>query len=151
MTRLEKCELLKKLGYTYNPDAGKIYSVRGKEIISIHSAGYIIIRNQRKFSGNVYAHHYAFFMTYGNVDFEMLDHINRDKTDNRICNLRIVTSQQNHFNRSNVKGYGWHKSSDKWRAYIMINQKQISLGYFNTEEEAKNAYLQAKLKYHIIF
>ena len=150
MTRLEKVQFLKEKGYKYDPETGKVYGVKGMEIISKHSGGYIIIRNTKYFSGNVYAHHYAYFMTYGNVDFEMLDHINRIKTDNRISNLRIVTSQQNHFNRSDVKGYGWHKSSGKWRSYIMINQKQISLGYFNTEEEALNAYLRAKEKYHTI-
>jgi len=149
MTRLEKCELLKSKGYTYDPETGKIYGISGKEIISRHSDDYILIRNHRIMKGNLYAHHYAYYSVYGNVDFEILDHINRDKTDNRISNLRIVTPQQNRFN-TNAKGYSYHKKNKKYQTCIMVNKKNITLGYFNTEEEARNVYLEAKKKYHII-
>ena len=148
MTRLEKCELLKFKGYTYYKETGKIFGVRGKEIIRKDDRGYILISNH---FGNqsLLGHHYAWYMTYGNVDFEMLDHINRDKSDNRICNLRIVNNQKNAFN-TNAKGYYFHKNTNKWRAQIQVEKKRIHLGLFNTEEEARNVYLEAKKKYHII-
>ena len=79
-----------------------------------------------------------------------IDHIDGDKTNNNISNLRVVTSQQNQFNMRNIKGYTWCKRDKKWRAQIQLNKKGIHLGYFDTEEEARNAYLEAKKKYHII-
>lgn len=78
------------------------------------------------------------------------DHINSVKTDNRRCNLREVTTQQNAFNQPRAKGYYFHKPSGKWMAYIRINAKLINLGYFEMEQEARAAYEQAKAIYHII-
>ena len=62
-------------------------------------------------------------------------------------NLRIVTSQENSFN-TNAKGY--IKKGKKFQAHIRINNKQIYLGYYDTEKDAHQAYLEAKEKYHII-
>ena len=64
-------------------------------------------------------------------------------------NLRIVSQQENSFN-TNAKGYSFDKSRNKYQAIIGINGKNIHLGRFDTEEEARNAYLEAKEKYHII-
>ena len=143
MTRLEKCELLKSKGYTYNPETGKIYGMFGKEIKRLSDDGYINLDN------NLRGHHFAWYWVYGNVDFEQLDHINRIKNDNRISNLRDVTHAENQLNRFG-KGYGWFKNKNKWRSYIQTNKLYKHLGYFNTEEEARQAYLQAKEKYHLI-
>lgn len=79
-----------------------------------------------------------------------IDHENHTRDDNSNDNLRVVTNQQNCFNRSNVKGYCWHKKRKKWMAYIKINGKNKHLGYFKKEEDARNAYLVAKAKYHVI-
>ena len=87
-------------------------------------------------------------LKYG--DKRQSDHINHSTLDNRILNLRIVTSQQNHFNRKNPKGYYWHKTNQKYLAQIKINNKKVYLGYFHTAEEAHNAYLEAKEHYHKI-
>lgn len=78
---------------------------------------------------------------------QIVDHINRDKLDNRVENLRIVTQQQNTFN-SIAKGY--RLEQNKWRASIMLDGKSIYLGRYDTEPEARQAYLDAKAKYHII-
>ena len=78
-----------------------------------------------------------------------IDHYNRDRRDNRLENLHVVTHQQNTFNRSDVKGYTL-RPSGKWLAKIAINGKQKHLGLYVTEEEARNAYLEAKKKYHPI-
>ena len=145
MNRLDKCELLKSKGYTYNPENGKIFGVYGKEITSQNTKGYIQIKRV-----NLLAHHFAWYMVYGNVDFNLLDHENRDKKDNRISNLRIITNQKNSFN-TKAKGYSYQKDAKrKWKAEIMVNGVSIYLGRFYTEEEARESYLQAKEKYHII-
>lgn len=75
-----------------------------------------------------------------------IDHINHNTIDNRIQNLRKATNTQNNFNRKNAKGY--IKYREKWQARIKINGKQKHLGYFDTEEQAREAYLRAKEKLH---
>ena len=78
-----------------------------------------------------------------------IDHIDGDKANNDIRNLRVVTSQQNSFN-TRAKGISWNKFAKKWAAQIWLNRKRIHLGYFDTDYEARNAYLEAKKKYHIM-
>jgi len=143
MTRLEKCELLKSKGYTYDPDTGKVFNPKDLEIIKKHK-GYTHIR-----SVELKSHHFAWFMTYGNVDYIELDHKNRIKTDNRISNLRISNRSQQNQNKD-CRGYYWHIKQKKWVSTIGVDNKKIWIGTFNTEEEAANAYLEAKKKYHII-
>lgn len=72
-----------------------------------------------------------------------VDHINRNKLDNRRCNLRIVTNQQNHFNRplnknnhSGCTGVSFHKASKKWCCQISRDGKCQYSGLFDTKEEA---------------
>lgn len=150
MTLLERCELAKDKGYTYDPNTGKIMNRRGREIKTKSTTGYYILclyLNKQKWV--LKFHHYAWYSSYGNVDFNMLDHFNQDKLDNRIHNLRIANAQINQHNRlKSTKGYYFNKSKRKWRAEIMLNNKTILLGYFNTEDEARQSYLNGKEKYH---
>ena len=80
-----------------------------------------------------------------------VDHIDKDKTNNNLSNLRMVTNQQNQFN-SKAKGY--HRRKDltikPWSAQIKKDGKQHHLGYFATEEDARQAYLTAKETMHVI-
>jgi hypothetical protein len=98
--------------------------------------------------------HRLIYLFY-NPDFDIfnkkiyIDHIDIDKSNNSIDNLRILTNQQNCFN-TNAKGCYFHKKSGKWVAKITINKKSIYLGRHKTEEEAHEAYLEAKKKYHKI-
>ena len=78
-----------------------------------------------------------------------IDHKNHDKTDNTDENLRVVTNQQNQFN-TNARGYSWYEHKQKWKAEIKVNYKQMHLGYFVKEEDARAAYLEAKERLHII-
>lgn len=80
---------------------------------------------------------------------KQIDHINRDKTDNRISNLRICTTQENNFNRmgwtyskSGLKGVTYDKRKNKFKARIGFNNKRLHLGYFDTAEEASRVYNQ---------
>jgi hypothetical protein len=79
----------------------------------------------------------------------MIDHYNRKRHDNRLENLHVVNGNQNQWNRDD-KGYYWDKERNKWRARITVNNKTIYLGTFEKEEDARNAYLEAKPKYHVI-
>ena len=79
----------------------------------------------------------------------VIDHIDRNRLNNNLNNLRIVSVQENAFN-TKAKGYSWHKKAQKYKSHIKINGKCLHLGYFDTEEEAHQAYLEAKTKYHII-
>ena len=81
---------------------------------------------------------------------DVIDHINRNRIDNRVENLRITTNQGNAFNRPKAKGYYWCKQRNKWNARIKLNGKSIHLGYYDTEEEARQAYLKGKEQYHTI-
>ena len=104
-----------------------------------------------------YLHHRIIYKFY-NPDWDIendsknnsIDHINGTTTDNRIQNLRNVTHQQNQWNRTKAKGYCWSKAMKKWQASINLDDKQIHLGFFDLEEDARNAYLEAKKIYHII-
>jgi hypothetical protein len=147
MTRLEKCELFKSKGYTYNPETGKIYGIKGNEIIRKCKYGYISLFNHK--IGHLKGHHFAWYMIYDDVDFNELDHKNTNPSDNRILNLRISNRSQQNQN-TNAKGYTLYKPTGQWQAQIYHNGKQIYLGRYNTEEEARQTYLLAKEKYHII-
>ena len=75
-----------------------------------------------------------------------VDHINRDKHDNRIENLRWTDARENTLNsekHENSKGYSWSKQKQRWRACIRINRKLKHLGYVKTEEEARKLYEKA--------
>jgi len=77
-----------------------------------------------------------------------IDHINHTRDDNSIENLRLVTNQQNNFNRDGVKGYC--RDRNKWKARIVLNGKVIPLGRFDKEEDAAAEYLKAKARLHVI-
>jgi len=78
-----------------------------------------------------------------------IDHINRQKKDNRLDNLRLVTSQENDFNRT-CKGYHFEAKTQKWRGSIKKNGKSYASPRFDTEQEARDWYLQKKAELHII-
>ena len=101
--------------------------------------GYIVITINRK---PYFAHRLAWLYIHGYMPKE-IDHINRDKSDNRICNLRSVNRSENNFNRnlqcnneSGVQGVSFYKSLNKWKVCINYKYKQLHLGYFKTKEEA---------------
>lgn len=84
-----------------------------------------------------------------------VDHKDGDRLNNRIANLRFANRQQNSNNTrrhkdstSGAKGVSWFKRDQCWRAYIVVNYKQIHLGYFSDFEKAKAAYAVAAQKHH---
>ena len=146
MNTLEKCKLAIELGFTYDPETGKIFGIRGKEIKSKFTTGYIkIIHSKFEFKG----HQFAWYWVHKEC-VDNLDHINGIRDDNRICNLRSVSHQQNQWNHTKAKGFYWDKKANKWKAQIGLNYKKIYLGLFDSEEDAREAYKKAKEIYHQI-
>ena len=119
------------------------------------SNGYTkIIIDQKKY----YAHRLIYFYHYGEMP-NTTDHINRDRLDNRIENLRSVTSSENSWNKpkaegnfsSKYKGVSWCKVMNKFRARIKTKGKEIRLGYFEKEDAASlayNNYIKKNFKEH---
>jgi HNH endonuclease len=99
------------------------------------------------------AHRIAWLLSSGEWPPEdmWLDHINRDRSDNRLCNLRLVSHRQNAWNTArhsdNIHGFkGVTFIADRtkpWQARIYANGKGKTLGYFATAEDAHAAYLAA--------
>ena len=78
-----------------------------------------------------------------------IDHIDGIRTNNHISNLRNVTQQENCFN-TRCKGYYFHKKTGKYQAHIQLNGKLIHIGCYDSEDEAREAYLNKKAEVHII-
>jgi len=100
-------------------------------------------------------HRFIFFIhnpswnIYDGSKDNYIDHFDGDPSNNNIANLRCVTQQENNWNRVNAKGC-YLRETGKWCAQIKVDGKIIRLGQFDNEEDARNAYLEAKKKYHII-
>lgn len=87
------------------------------------------------------------------VDFEIVDHINRNKLDNRKANLRSATHGQNMINsglrKDNKSGYkGVYLNNKSYEVQITSNGKRVYIGVYKTAVEAALAYDEAAKKYH---
>lgn len=113
-----------------------------------HKLGYVESHNVE--NKRVYIHRYITNAPKGKI----VDHINRNKLDNRKSNLRICTQSENLRNASirsdNTSGYigiNWLEWLKKWRAYINKNGKQINLGVFSNKKLAIKARKRAEKIY----
>ena len=100
---------------------------------------------------NSYRAHRLIFLMHKGYLPKTIDHINGDKLDNRIENLRAATVGQNQHNRktnanntSGYKGVSWNKAQKKWVARITLERKNIHLGYFANVEEAAEVVRKAR-------
>ena len=122
----------------------------GNKCTLTNNKGYIRVSWDRGAAGRVreYAHRLIWFMHNGTIpEGAEIDHIDMDKSNNRIENLRAVCRSGNQQNRRH-KGYFKETRSGKFRAEIKLNGKSKHLGLHNTEAEARTAYLTAKEKLH---
>ena len=146
----------------YNPTTGKFYwkprdikyfktkrlqekfnnMFAGKEAFTYNDNGY---RQGSILNQIMRAHQLAWFIYYGEMPLNHIDHINGNRSDNRISNLRDVPQQVNQKNlrmpknnTSGVTGVSYLDKKQKWL---------VQIGLFNTIEEATRARLNAELKY----
>ena len=105
--------------------------------------GYITISVDSK---RYYAHRLAWMYVFGFIP-EQIDHVNRNRADNRICNLRPANHSLNESNKqtksgcaSKYRGVSIHKRTGMWRARIKKDKKEIHLGLFHSEIDAAKKY-----------
>lgn len=112
----------------------------GQEALaSVHPVGY---KRGCIFARYLFAHRVLFAMAHNTWPVEV-DHINGDRLDNRLVNLRAVSTQQNRMNAqrmsrntSGVTGVHWHRTHDKWCAKITVSGKTTNLGLFDDFSDA---------------
>jgi len=121
---------------------------------TILKKGYISIAINRK---RYQAHRLAWLYVYGKWPENQIDHKDTVKHHNWIKNLREATNTQNQQNKivanrnnksSGILGVQLDKRSCKYKASIRVDYKPIHLGYFETKEEAHEAYITAKRELH---
>lgn len=144
---------------TYDPITGEFVRKvsSGSRASAGMTPGYIAQNGYRMISllGKMHlAHRLAWLYIHGSMPPGRLDHINRDRADNRISNLRIATAKQNGENQtlsvantSGVKGVTWCKANYKWLAQIQHNKVNMYLGYYSNIADAKVARRNAEAKF----
>jgi hypothetical protein len=145
--------------FEYDPMTGNLYRTRRNHkagklglVTAKDSHGYIIVSHKgRKLKG----HRLAWLLQTGTLPTCEIDHINRDRSDNRWCNLRLATSSENSQNcsvradnKSGVSGVYYVASINQWWAYINVNRRRICLGYHPTLDSAAAARKAAESVYH---
>jgi hypothetical protein len=97
-----------------------------------------------------YAHRLAWLYVHGEWPVASIDHVNCDRCDNRLANLRPATKAQNAANArkrtnnsSGFKGAYWNARRNKWMASIEADGHQRHLGYFDNPTDAHKAYVAA--------
>ena len=133
---------------TRNARQARVGDIAGR----FDSYGYVQIR----FKGKSYlAHRLAWFFYYGEFPDGELDHINGNRNDNSIANLRLATRRENtrntrmrKDNTSGFKGVTFHKKTGKWAAALFINGKTKHLGLFETALLASKEYCRRASELH---
>ena len=149
-------ELIEELRNTfdYHPAGYLIRKKNGKPCgqRSNHPTGYAQVSVGGK---KLYAHRIIYAIAHGTMPKGQIDHVNGNRVDNRIENLRDVSSSENNHNRkmnknnsSGFPGVYWSSQHQKWRAYIKVDYQRICLGIFDNFADAVKARKMAKIKYH---
>lgn len=124
--------------------AGHISKRLGYRIISVDGKQYL-------------AHRLAWLYLYGEWPPYQVDHINRDRTDNKANNLRLATNRSEQMQNQNIRkdntsghqGVRWYSPYKKLVAYITVNKKRKTIGYFLNIEDAITARKIFKKEFHI--
>lgn len=141
-------------GHYLVSNKGLVKSIKNKKekIIKsfLNKKGYLIyVLSKNGYKKNLKAHQLVAMAFLNHVPCGMLliiDHINNNKLDNRLENLRIISNRENCYrvknklNTSNYKGVHFDKDKKKWRAQTTIKNKRKHIGFYNSEKEAAEAY-----------
>ena len=145
------CITQAELKARFQYEAGNLIRLDGikkGQIAGFSNGGYWMVRPGKR----VYrAHVLVWLYHHGYIPENSIDHIDGDKLNNRIENLREVTNQCNirntgnfFHNTSGVKGVSWFKRDKKWKAHVAVNRKTHHLGYYRDFNEAVCARLAAE-------
>jgi hypothetical protein len=123
----------------------------GSKAGSLRNDGYVGIFIKGTY---YFAHRIVWEMFNGEIPAGLvIDHIDGDRANNRVENLRLCTFQQNHFNRgkqsnnkSGFKGVSWHRQKQKWVAQIKINGRNKFLGFFTNPVKAYEKYCEVAIE-----
>lgn len=103
----------------------------------------------------LYPTHRLIFLYHSGYLPNVIDHINGNKQDNRIENLREATVSQNNYNckkrKTNTSGHKnvyWDKTRNKWMVNMRVERRGKHIGYFDNIEDAIKAAIEARIKYH---
>ncbi len=124
---------------------------KGKTAGTTTAQGYRQIRIERRFYR---AHRLAWLYEYGSFPLNQIDHIDGDRANNAIHNLRDVTSAVNHQNKRQARSdnklgiLGVSKKRNKFRAQIAIGGDVKQIGVYETPQLAKEAYIEEKRVLH---
>lgn len=142
---------------SYDPETGLMYWIKSRSNRALVGSRFGANKDSKGYYRSVWegkqyrTHRLAWFHYYGEMPNGVIDHINRNKLDNRINNLRIADATLNARNASISKnntsghvGVTWHKGAGKWIAQINVNRKNIYLGCHENIEDAINARKQAE-------
>jgi len=142
----------------YDADTGQFTKLLAKsrrwpERVGTINRGYLTIGVDQKYYR---AHRLAWLYVHGEWPKDQIDHINGDRADNQISNLRAATQAQNRQNirkarsdsKSGLIGAMWCSRNNKWRVKISFEGKYKHLGYFNEAEQAHAVYVEAKRTLH---
>lgn len=131
----------------YDPETGVfVWTINQKRAGGLNREGYRRIQIQH----HEYAEHrLAWLFAHGRWPSNLIDHIDGDKANNALSNLRECTNAENQQNRKQQIGsIGIRLVRNKWEARIRVNHKRYQIGTFDTKEEAQAAYCQAKQRLH---
>lgn len=113
---------------------GKLWR-KGKEAGWLANTGYRAVTYEGK---KHLSHRVIWFLYYGVWPDKDIDHIDGDRLNNSISNLRLATDSQNLRNQRKIKGY--HRHGSKWRAQYSLDNKVYHIGMYTSEHEARAAY-----------
>ncbi|WP_343625387.1 HNH endonuclease [Roseateles puraquae] len=145
----------------YEPETGFFYWRAGRGKVkagdkagAVKASGYVEVSIDYK---SFLAHRLAWLYVHGALPPGEIDHVNRNRSDNRIENLRCVTASENQQNKglqrnnsSGLKGVSWYARGECWQAFIAVDGRNKRLGSFPTKEEAFEAYCAAASRVHRI-
>lgn len=141
-------------GHLYRRETTSHNAVKNSVVKGSISGKYYRVR----VDGKRYGVHQIVFFMFHNYLPSKIDHIDLNKLNNRIENLRAATDTENARNKSmpkrntsGAKGVSWHKPNESWRVQIKISNCVHHIGYFKDFELAELVATEARNKYHGAF